>query len=237
MEKRLYPGGKKKVFTVSYDDGITQDVRFISLLNRYGIKGTFNLNSELMQTESTWVHETGMVVKRLSPAAAQGLYDGHEIASHSLTHPYFEEKPRAFVLHEMGQDRENLRSLFGQEVSGFAAPFDYWSPLMAECAKECGFEYSRISEISHSYALPEDLYYWRPGIFHLEKELDEYVDGFLETDEELAICQIVGHSYDLDAENLWEKMEDIFRRVSQAEDVAFMTTIEIVRHLKALGVR
>ena len=43
MEKLLYPGGKKKVFTVSYDDGVIQDVRFVKLLNKYGIKGTFNL--------------------------------------------------------------------------------------------------------------------------------------------------------------------------------------------------
>ncbi len=231
MEKLLYPGGKKKVFTVSYDDGVTQDVRFVELLNQYGIKGTFNLNSELMRSEFAWVHESGMVVKRLPPSAALGLYDGHEIASHSLTHPYFEGKPREFILHEMGQDRDNLRRLFGQEVSGFAAPFDYWSPLMAEAAKDCGFAYARISEESHSYDPPEDPYYWRPGIFHLDGELDQFVDGFLETDTELAVCQIVGHSYDLDAENMWGQMENIFRRVSRAEDVAFMTNIEIVRYL------
>ena len=43
-----------------------------------------------------------------------------------------------------------------------------------------------------------------------------------------------GHSYDLDAENMWGQIENIFRRVSRAEDVAFMTNIESVRYLESL---
>ena len=37
--------GKKKAITFSYDDGVTQDERLISLFNKYGLKCTFNLNS------------------------------------------------------------------------------------------------------------------------------------------------------------------------------------------------
>ena len=38
--------GKMKAVTFSYDDGVTQDKRLISLFNKYGLKCTFNLNSE-----------------------------------------------------------------------------------------------------------------------------------------------------------------------------------------------
>ena len=37
--------GKKKAITFSFDDGVTQDIRVIKILNQYGLKGTFNLNS------------------------------------------------------------------------------------------------------------------------------------------------------------------------------------------------
>lgn len=40
----LFPQGKKKALTLSYDDGVTQDERLIGLMQRYGIKGTFNIN-------------------------------------------------------------------------------------------------------------------------------------------------------------------------------------------------
>lgn len=234
MTKHLYPGGKPKAFSVSYDDGVLQDARFVELCNRYGIKGSFNLNSELMRREFEWAHESGMVVKRLPPETVLRLYDGHEAASHSLTHPYFENAGREFILREMGEDRENLERLLGREVRGFAAPFSYWSDTMADCARACGFEYARISEESLSYEPPGDFYHWRAGIFHLRPELEDFVEGFLETDQDLALCQIVGHSYDLDAERMWERMEAIFQRVSRRPDVAFMTNLELARFYKTL---
>ena len=40
--------GKNKAITFSYDDGVTQDIRLIELLNKYDLKCTFNLNSELL---------------------------------------------------------------------------------------------------------------------------------------------------------------------------------------------
>ena len=33
--------GKMKAVTFSYDDGVEQDIRFIELLDRYGLRGTF----------------------------------------------------------------------------------------------------------------------------------------------------------------------------------------------------
>ena len=40
--------GKMKAITFSYDDGVTQDQRLIAMLNHYGMKATFNLNSGLL---------------------------------------------------------------------------------------------------------------------------------------------------------------------------------------------
>ena len=42
-----FPGGKHKVLTMSYDDGRLEDRRLVELFNRYGIRGTFNLNGGL----------------------------------------------------------------------------------------------------------------------------------------------------------------------------------------------
>ena len=40
--------GKMKALTFSYDDGVTQDKRLIEMFNKYDLKCTFNLNSELL---------------------------------------------------------------------------------------------------------------------------------------------------------------------------------------------
>ena len=234
MIRRCYPYGKKKAFNVTYDDGVLQDVRFVALMNQYGLKGTFNLNSALMEKAFAWVHEKGCVVKRLHPDGVKDLYTGHEVASHTLNHPYMHELSREGVLWELSQDKRNLEALFGAEIKGFAVPFDYYSDLIAECVQECGFAYGRISEMSHSFRPQTDYYRWKATVFHCEDCLESLTRQFVETEEELALFQIVGHSYDLDTENMWERMEGIFQTIRSQADILPMTTIEMIEYLKAM---
>ena len=98
----------------------------------------------------------------------------------------------------------------------------------------CGFEYARMSQESCCYEPSENYYWWQTGMFHLNGQLIQFVDGFFETQQELALCQIVGHSYDLDAENMWDTLENILERVSRNDEIASTTNIEIVRYLKAM---
>lgn len=231
---RCYPGGARKAFNVTYDDGVLQDIEFVSLLNRYGLKGTFNLNAQLMEQSFSWVHENGMTVTRLSPVQAHGLYEGHEVASHTLTHPYMESLTREQLVWEIGEDKRRLEQLFGEEVAGFAVPFDHYSPQIARCVQDCGLAYGRCSEESRSYSPWQDCYRWRAGMFHLSPGLERFVESFLQIGQELALCQIVGHSYDLDAEDMWQRMEAIFQRICDCGDVLPMTHIQIVRYIEAM---
>lgn len=232
--RKLYPGGKDRAFNITYDDGVTQDLRFVELLNRYGLKGTFNLNSELMRSGFSWIHPNGMEVKRLDVDTVRWLYRGHEIASHTRTHPYMHDLHGEALRSQLLDDKLALEAMLGVEVAGFAVPFDYYSPEIAACARDCGFEYARMSEFSHAYRPCRDWYFWKTGFYHIEPGLTEFVEGFLNTQEEMAVCQIVGHSYDLDAENLWGTMERILVRISDDERIWSCTNLELVRYLKAM---
>lgn len=235
MNQKRFPNGKTKVFNVTYDDGVLQDVRFVALLNKYNLKGTFNLNSGLMESEFEWTHESGRVIKRLSKEKAVPLYQGHEIACHTLTHPYMHDLSEQEILHELQEDKANLEKLFGREVKGFAVPFDYYSERIENCVRQCGFSYARISQESRSFAPQTDYFNWKATVFHTDPELEQLSRQFIETDQELAIFQIVGHSYDLDVENMWERIENIFRMIASHDDILPMTTIEIVEHLRSLS--
>lgn len=70
-----FPGGKFKALTMSYDDGVIDDERLVNIFNKYGIKGTFNINSGLSSS------------KKLPKERLKELYKGHEIATHCYTHP------------------------------------------------------------------------------------------------------------------------------------------------------
>ena len=45
IHKLVWPEGKERALTLSYDDGVQQDRRLVALLRKYGVKATFNLNS------------------------------------------------------------------------------------------------------------------------------------------------------------------------------------------------
>ena len=176
--RKLYPGGRDRAFNITYDDGVLQDLRFVELMNRYGLKGTFNLNSELMLSEFSWIHPNGMEVQRLAVDTARWLYRGHEIASHSLTHPYMSSLSRDEIMTQLGEDKRALEALLGMPVAGFAVPFHFYSAEIADCARECGFEYARMSEFSNSYIPCRDWYYWKTGFYHIEPGLEAFADGF-----------------------------------------------------------
>ena len=60
-----FPGGKFKALTMSYDDGVIDDERLVNIFNKYGIKGTFNINSGLSSS------------KKLPKERLKELYKGH----------------------------------------------------------------------------------------------------------------------------------------------------------------
>jgi hypothetical protein len=204
------------------------------MLNRYGIKATFNQNSKLMQNGFTWRHECGMDIARLRPAEIGDLYEGHEIASHTLTHPYMDSLSDEELYRQLGEDKKNLENMFGREVAGFAVPFDYYDDRIARCAEKCGFEYARTSDVTLSYTPCRDWYHWKTGVYHVMPELMPYVEGFLKTNEELALCQIVGHSYDLFTENLWDTIESICANIGEHDEIWKCTHLELIRYLKAM---
>ena len=77
-------------------------------------------------------------------------------------------------------------------------------------------------------------YNWLALLIFAIASLTDFVDGFFRTEEELALCQIVGHAYDLDAADLWETMETILARISGDDSVCSMTHLELVRYLRAM---
>lgn len=234
MIKRLFPDGKSKVFTLSYDDGVIQDIRLVELINKYNLKATFNLNSYLSETEFEWIHPTGAVIKRLPCKRLSELYRGHEVASHTRSHPYMENLTEAQIMDEMAMDKEALENICNTKVCGFAVPFDFYSETIETCAVKCGFEYARTSQESGNFIPQKSYHSWQPTVFHLDSKLESLVNDFILWEQELGVFQLVGHSYDLDTENMWEKTEEIFKLISKQKSILPMTHLQLVRYLKAM---
>lgn len=72
-----------KFVTFSFDDGIEDDVRLVEIMNKYGLKGTFNLNSGHLANNTSWRYMDVKDVRHLNYFDCPNLYQGHEIAGHS----------------------------------------------------------------------------------------------------------------------------------------------------------
>ena len=99
----------KKAITFSYDDGVTQDIRLIELMNKYGLKSTFNINSELLGQKGILIRNENRISHyKVHPEDVKYIYEGHEIAAHTLTHPNLTKQDDQEVIRQVDKDRLNL---------------------------------------------------------------------------------------------------------------------------------
>ncbi|MBR4727865.1 MAG: polysaccharide deacetylase family protein [Clostridia bacterium] len=227
--------GKMKAVTFSYDDGVTQDQRLIAILNKYGLKATFNLNSGLLGTANALVRD-GVTVAHCKPQPGEirKIYEGHEIASHTLTHPMLPELDDREVIRQVEGDRLRLSELAGYEVVGFAYPgggVNYDHRVADVIRRSTGVRYCRTTVSSHDFAPQTDLYEFRPTVFHLMEgdRMRALGERFvaLETDTP-ALFYIWGHAYEFDVGDRWQEFEDFCRFISGRDDIFYGTNKEVL---------
>ena len=224
-----------KAVTFSYDDGVVQDIRMMELLNKYGLKATFNLNSQLLGT--------GGVLKgadyrlchyKIRPEDVKDLYQGHEVAVHTLTHPNLTTLPDDEVIRQVEQDRLRLSELAGYEVVGMAYPCggvnndDRVAGLIRE---HTGVRYSRTITHNNSFDLQENLYRFNPTSYHHDyQSMTELAHRFIEMKpDKPQIFYIWGHSYEQDCDSgHWTKLEEFFKLISGHDDIFYGTNAEVL---------
>ena len=215
---------KRKIFLLSFDDGTVWDRRLVALLNRYGIKGTFNLNSGL--EDFVWDFG-GFPVRRQTLADIGELYAGHEIASHSLHHHRLDRLSPPQLRREVEEDVRRLKEVFGPADLGFGVPFTFCNEREVRILRRL-VRYIRLSEFSDSFALPEDEYHIPIHGLYNDADIREKLQRFSESDLPVSLFVMAGHSYELEALGHWEYMEELLKLV---KDYGFetMTTMEFVK--------
>ncbi len=226
--------GKMKAVTFSYDDGITQDKRLISLFNKYGLKATFNINSAYLGTAGSLVRENVTVAHvKPRPEEVRAIYEGHEIASHTLHPPLLTGKTEEEIIEEVEQDRLVLSELAGYEVKGFAYPCGgkNYDEKVAKIIKEStGIKYARTIEENCSFDLQDDLFTFKPTVHHLDfKNLRPLAEEFVSMKPDSPkIFYIWGHSYEFDIADTWGEFEDFCKFISGRSDIFYGTNSEVL---------
>lgn len=223
---------KLKAVTFSYDDGTTQDRRLIEMFDKYGLKATFNLNSGLFGV----VDKIDRIDLRhtIQKEEVAQLYKNHEVAVHTVTHPYLTDCTDEELMYQVAQDQKNLSELCGYNVEGMAYPGGgekNHSQYVADFIRaNTSIKYARTITSTYNFDLQEDLIQFDPTIHIWEMDkLFELAHQFIELKTDTPkIFYIWGHSWEYDRHSTWERMEEFCKLISGRDDMFYGTNTEVL---------
>lgn len=225
-----FPGGKSKALTLSYDDGVEQDLRLVSIMRQYGLKGTFNINSGLFPPED-YVHPAGKVHRRMTRSQILSAYpeDMCEVACHTYTHPFLDRCDSAVACGEIIDDRRTLEQLFDRPIHGMAYPFGTTSDTVVDVCRLAGIYYSRTTVSTENFDMPTDWLRLPATCHHKNPRLMELCDLFLnkKVKHGSQLFYLWGHSYEFESDNNWEVIEAFAKKMGGRDDIWYATNMEI----------
>lgn len=225
--------GKKKAITFSFDDGVLQDIRTIEILNKYGLKATFNLNSGKFGVQCPYETNGRMVERTLiEPTKVKELYKNHEVAVHTVGHFNLTSLPPSCVTWQVEKDREMLEELTGKKIRCMAYPCggvnnnDEVAEIIKNTTK---IRFARTITSTFSFDRQENLLRFNPTLHFRNERAFDIAKEFLalETDEP-KLFYIWGHTYELDAaDGEWERFEELCKLIAGREDIFYGTNGEV----------
>lgn len=240
-----FPEGRAKAVTLSYDDGVIQDVRFAETIEKYGMKCTFNVNSSLFGTPTKYGG------RLTADDIKDKLFNkGHEIAVHGDRHIASAAASPVTCMRDALDCRLKLEEMLGCIIRGMAYPDSGIRneangnsyATVKQILTDIGIVYSRtLAGDNNTFKLPTDWHAWMPTAHHNNKELVRYMDEFVSLDFEAVghagsyprLFYLWGHTYEFDRDNNWELLDKICEKLGAHEDIWYATNIEIYDYVKA----
>ena len=207
-----------KFVTFSFDDGVGQDVPFVKELNKYGFKATFNINTGIQTRANRWVNE-GVDIHRMNIKGLKELYAGHEVSSHTLTHPFLEKLDEETIYNELYYDKKNIEELFDSEVVGLAYPYGTYDDRVIKIARDIGIKYARTAGTSMKFSVTGDLLKYTGTCHFSNTEIFNLIDKFdaLPESDERQVLYIWGHTYEFDVLKKWGLLTEILERLKRVK--------------------
>ncbi len=224
--KFLYPNGKQKALTFSYDDGEIYDIRLAEILRSHGMKGTFNLNSGTLSDED---NERYVNKNKLNE-----IYAGHEIAIHGVEHKNLCQMTDQEIVLELLPDRQALERLTGHLVQGMAYAFGAYNDNIIRILGTLGVHYSRTVGENHFFDLPKNFLAWDSTCHH-NNDVMRHGEEFLGCPEwkELPLMYVWGHSYEFGRPDDWHIIEEFTDMMQGRDEIWYATNGEIYDYITA----
>lgn len=238
-------GTPKKYFTLSFDDGITQDLEIIKILKKHNVTCcTFNINTGLYGANWEWVGRDALKMPEVThlrfteEELRTGIYNGYDVEVHTLTHPSLSsyDRNKGRLQKEVQNDAENIYNLTGIMPVGMAWPGgdgQYTEKTIQNVLELTTIRFARGTTSTYSFALPEYFLQWQPTCSITDGSVMTLAERFVEAEcTENMLFYVWGHGYELEAYNLYDRLDTLIGKMKEADDIVLVTNAEFYQLFK-----
>lgn len=243
----------RTLVTTSWDDGHPLDLRTAERLRYRGLTGTFYATARSIK-------RLRLPVADLRELAAMGV----EIGSHTVTHPVLTTLDEQSIFRELAESKKVLEDQLGRQVTSLCYPKGKFNPLVRAQAANAGYSLARTTMAFRTgfnfdpLAMPVSCQFallpMNRIVRHLVHELNStgavnwcryYA---METDPlKLArrifdrvitrggILHVWGHSWEMDADGLWNKFDELLAYIGNRRGVTYVTNAQVMDYRASLG--
>ena len=142
-------GNMVKQFALTFDDGFASVLQHgLEPLARNDFRAIQFLVADRLGRSNEWDLPDGEVQEKLMDAAQvkEWLAAGHEVGSHTLTHPHLTRVSPQQAREEIFASRKKLEDMFGVSVRHFCHPYGDWNAAVRDLVMEAGYETACTTE-------------------------------------------------------------------------------------------
>jgi peptidoglycan/xylan/chitin deacetylase (PgdA/CDA1 family) len=231
--------------TTSWDDGGVHDIRLAHALRSRGLTGTFY-----------WTVDSERFPLPSASDRAEIASLGIEVGSHTMTHPDLRAVDDDSLRWELVESKRRLEDLTGLPVPSFCYPFGYFDDRACSAVGSAGYELGRTTmgfrtDLGQDrYRLPTTIQAYPHGrrvhVTHSLKEgnvkgLAMWLSAYRARSDLIALTRTAldrictsggvlhlwGHSWEVDAFDLWDTLDAVFTVVSERDDVVHVSNGEL----------
>lgn len=226
IEIAPFPGNKNMALTFSWDDGVEEDRPLVKFMNEHGLRGTFNLNSGSLGRPDRPANN-----KRIDASEVASLYQGHEVAIHTVTHPHLAKLDASQIVREVLEDRVALEDIVGYPVRGMAYPYGTFSQQVIDILRTMGIVYARTTQMANPCFPPAEPLAWAATGHMFSQTPENMAERFKlmhASPGRSNVFFVWGHSYEFERSgDRWNEMHSLFEPMAGHDDVWYCTNIEL----------
>lgn len=235
-------GGKGVVVTTSWDDGHRLDLKMAKLLKKYHLPGTFYVAPRNREFSAQDL---------LNEAEVKALAQEFEIGGHTLTHPRLATLVPAGAEAEIVAGKKHLENWVGKEIQSFCYPGGNYTQTNLRQVREAGFVMARTVE-RYAFFTGNKPYEMATTLHAYDHWLDlwqifkfvkfnpfTFLKVFRRWDliammmfdrvcREGGMFHLWGHSWEIDQNGDWDRLERVFKYISGKAEVSYVNNSELV---------